>query len=63
MKLNVNKTKWRVIGTNRTITIIKSGREKVEQVSSFKYLENILNEDMKCENNKRENSNSEEAVQ
>ena len=49
MKINVKKTKAMVIGTKGTRVDVKIGREKVEQVTSFRYLGCIINENMKCE--------------
>ena len=46
MKINVKKTKAMAIGKKGTRVNVKIGREKVEQVTSFRYLGCIINENV-----------------
>ena len=53
MKINIKKTKAMVIGTKGTRVEVKIGSAKVEQVTSFRYLGCIINENMKCEQERK----------
>ena len=49
MKIIIKKTKAMVIATKGTRVEVKIGSLKVEQVTTFRYLGCIINENMKCE--------------